>query len=121
VHQPGQRKLCSFVALLLLAVTGDCLHNIMVHRLLSPHMKRPVRFVLSIAGIIFISLPISILITILLFPFWSWLEASAGIESVGHSGPAEWCYVFIYILLVAGGVLGFLSLRRRKKREADVG
>ena len=55
------------------------------------------------------SLPISFIVTILLFPFWSWIEERFGIESVGHSGPAEWCYwvisvvIFISIMIVAYG------------------
>ena len=39
-----------------------------------------------------LSAPLSVLATILLLPVWSWLESSAGIEAVGHSGPAAWCY-----------------------------
>lgn len=75
-------------------------------------MNRPVRIALAVVGVIVISAPLSVLITILLFPFWSWLEASTGIESVGHSGPAEWCYVIVFLLLVAGGVLGLVARRR---------
>ena len=50
------------------------------------------------------SLPISFIVTILLFPFWSWVEERFGIEPVVHSGPTEWCYwvvmVAIFILIV---------------------
>ena len=39
------------------------------------------------------SLPLGVIVTLALLPFWRWLEASYAVESVGHSGPAEWCYL----------------------------
>ena len=54
--------------------------------------------------------PLSVLLTIALLPTWSWLEATTGLESVGHSGPAGWCYLTVY---AAGAVLvGAATLRR---------
>lgn len=78
-------------------------------------MARPFRVFLGLLGINLIAMPLSIVLTILLFPFWSWLEASTGIESVGHSGPAEWCYAAIFVILVAGAVLFFFVRHRREK------
>jgi hypothetical protein len=75
-------------------------------------MKRPLRIVLTLLAIIVIAVPLSVVITILLFPFWSWFEASVGIESVGHSGPAEWCYTAVFFLLVAGAALTLLARQR---------
>jgi len=75
-------------------------------------MKRPLRIVLTLLAIIVIPAPLSVVITILLFPFWSWLEASAGVESVGHSGPAEWCYAVVFFLLVTGAALTLLARQR---------
>jgi len=43
--------------------------------------------------------PLSIVVTFILMPVWSWLEATYGIESVGHSGPAEWCHIVVYAIL----------------------
>jgi len=61
-------------------------------------------------GISLVSVPIAIILTILLVPFWSWFEAESGFESLGHSGPAEWCYFIIYILVVLAGIwLWFLQ------------
>lgn len=40
--------------------------------------------------------------TLLALPLWSWIEARWGIEAVGHSGPAEWCYVAAWLVLLAG-------------------
>jgi hypothetical protein len=77
-------------------------------------MARPLRVFLGLLAINLVSLPASIVVTILLFPFWSWLEASTGIESVGHSGPTEWCYATVFVILVAGAVLFFLVRNRRE-------
>ena len=75
-------------------------------------MKRPFRVVLTLLAVILIAAPLSAVITILLFPVWSWFEASVGIESVGHSGPAEWCDAVVFFLLVAGAALTLLARRR---------
>jgi hypothetical protein len=51
-------------------------------------MKKPL---LSL-GVLLLSLPLGVLLTLLLLPLWRWLEDAAGIEAIGHSGPAAWCY-----------------------------
>jgi hypothetical protein len=76
-------------------------------------MARSFRVFLALVGVVLICALLSILATILLFPFWSWFEASTGIESVGHSGPAEWCYAVAFFLLTAGAVLALLARKRR--------
>jgi TRAP-type C4-dicarboxylate transport system permease small subunit len=43
-----------------------------------------------------IAAPMVIASTLMLIPFWSWFEARTGLESLGHSGPAGWCYVALY-------------------------
>jgi len=51
-----------------------------------------------------IGLPITFAATIALLPLWSMIERRYGIESVGHSGPADWCFwvVFgVYLSLAA--------------------
>lgn len=78
-------------------------------------MSRPLRLVLILLAIAMVSIPVSLVVTILLFPFWSWFEAVTGIESVGHSGPAEWCYVTAFIVLVAGSALVMLGRRRGER------
>ncbi len=65
--------------------------------------KKHLQLILTSITIIIISIPLSILITIMLTPFWSWLEKTSGIESLGHSGPSEWCYIAVYLLL-AGSI-----------------
>jgi len=64
-------------------------------------------------GIALIAIPVALIATILLVPFWSWLEAASGFESLGHSGPEEWCYFIMYIFVIfIGGCL--LSLSRKR-------
>jgi hypothetical protein len=46
-----------------------------------------------------IGLPVAFIATFCLFPFWSWIENTFGVESVGHSGPAEWCFYATYAIL----------------------
>ena len=43
-------------------------------------------------GVLVLSLPLGVLLTLLLLPLWRWLEGTVGIEAIGHSGPAAWCY-----------------------------
>jgi len=76
-------------------------------------MKLPLRIFIVMASIILIAAPLSILITLLLLPFWSWLEAATGIESIGHSGPAAWCYAAIFLIMVVSALLPLMALLRR--------
>jgi hypothetical protein len=45
-------------------------------------------------------MPVAIGITLYMTPLWLWFELNYRIESLGHSGPAEWCFVAVYGLLV---------------------
>ncbi|ANG62837.1 hypothetical protein A8C75_10315 [Marinobacterium aestuarii] len=56
-------------------------------------------------------IPLALLLTLLLMPLWSWLEAGLAIELVGHSGPASFCYVLVYSLLAVPAAI--LVWRRR--------
>ena len=71
------------------------------------------RIFLGILSVILIAVPFSLLATILLLPFWSWFEATTGIESVGHSGPAEWCYAVVFLIIAAGAAQPLLARLRR--------
>ena len=62
-------------------------------------MSSMIRPVLRVILVLLYCIPVSLVVTIVLQPVWSWLEATYGIESVGHSGPAEWCYVVVYAVL----------------------
>ena len=71
------------------------------------------RHVAAAFAMLLASAPASILLTLLLLPFWRWLEQSQGVESVGHSGPAEWCYAAVFVACVV--LLGSLyALRVRR-------
>ena len=51
-------------------------------------------------------------LTFLLWPLWPWVEAFTDIESMGHSGPADWCFAVTTLLLF--GV--WCAWRRRAAR-----
>ena len=59
--------------------------------------RRLIVFVLAALLIV----PLAIGVTLLMMPFFSWIEARFGIEAVGHSGPAEWCYATVYVTMLA--------------------
>lgn len=65
-------------------------------------------------GVAAVCLPAALILTFLLLPLWSWIEATYKIESVGHSGPADWCFWAVYALLAAPS-LGVYALRARRK------
>ena len=44
---------------------------------------------------------LSVVTAILTARFWGWFEARTGIESLGHSGPADWVYITLWILWTA--------------------
>ena len=65
-------------------------------------------------GIAAVCLPAAFLLTFLLLPLWSWIEATYKIESVGHSGPADWCFWVVYAFLAIVG-LGVYTLKATRK------
>ena len=81
------------------------------------------RKVLLLSGLtLLIIAPLSVLITIVLAPLWRWLEAGTGIEAIGHSGPAAWCYVLVFVAqsALAGGVI-LREARRQNLQTQDAG
>jgi len=74
------------------------------------------RLVMTVA-IVLIGVPITFAATIALLPLWSMIERRYGIESVGHSGPSDWCFwvVFgVYLFLSATVMLGL-----RRSAQSD--
>lgn len=69
-----------------------------------------ITFVLAI-----ICIPLAFIITVYTNPFWLWFEKIFSIESTGHSGPAEWCYITVYLLLVIVSLLIMLKTRDPKQ------
>jgi len=62
-------------------------------------------------------MPIAFLITMLLIPLWSWIEATYGIESIGHSGPSDWCFYLVYGVTSTVAFV-FVHFIRRSYRRA---
>ena len=62
------------------------------------------RRILGSAVLALACLPVAFAVTILLLPAWGWIETRYGIEAVGHSGPADWCFWLVYVLLATTGV-----------------
>jgi hypothetical protein len=69
--------------------------------------------------VLLMTVPAAILTTILATPFFSWIETRFGIEAVGHSGPAEWCYASVYVTLLAAFTLGSQRLVTRLEAPKD--
>jgi len=67
-----------------------------------------------LATLVFLGIPLSYLLTLLLFPFWTYLEAKTGIESAGHSGPAAWCFLLVFAFMLIACVLGVVRAVRRE-------
>lgn len=68
------------------------------------------RFLKAAALAVPISFFTGIVIAILAAPFWNWFETTTGIESIGHSGPADWVFVFCWILCLVPSFAYFLSV-----------
>ena len=79
-------------------------------------MKFSVRIKLLaiILALSIVCIPLAFIITVLSNPFFLWFEKTLSIESVGHSGPAEWCYITVYLLLIGASGLILLKIRNRK-------
>jgi hypothetical protein len=69
-----------------------------------------------ICGILLGCLPIAFIVTILLSPLWSWIEATYGIESIGHSGPSDWCFYTVYGVLSAAALSVSVPLAANKRK-----
>jgi predicted PurR-regulated permease PerM len=67
---------------------------------------------LEALGALLLAAVLGTALTFLLWPLWSWVEAVFGIESLGHSGPAAWCFVGVTALLWSV----WLGWRWRKRR-----
>jgi H+/Cl- antiporter ClcA len=58
--------------------------------------------------------PVAIILTITASPLWSRFERQFKIEAYGHSGPADWCYLVSYSLLII--ICALIWARRFRKR-----
>jgi len=80
-------------------------------------VPRPTRALSAWVTALVAAAPLAVLTAVLLRPVWSWVEAHVGIEAVGHSGPAGWCYAVVY----AGWVALIAWARRFAARGRDAG
>ena len=69
------------------------------------------RLIFAILAVLVVCLPAAFIVTILLSPLWSWIEATYGIESIGHSGPSDWCFYLIYGVLSTAALSAFAFIR----------
>lgn len=79
-------------------------------------MNMTFRTAAAALGVWVLSAPAAILATILLYPFWSWVEDTFRIESVGHSGPAEWCYLVVFLIVAVPATWFTVRAVRRTPR-----
>jgi len=105
-----------------IAFNFRCGHDPLECALLKPAWKMTAvgttGYWLLAAGVLAMCLPAAFILTLFLLPLWSWIEAAYAIESVGHSGPAEWCFWLVYGVLVAISIVALL--RRRKSKPTSV-
>jgi hypothetical protein len=59
-------------------------------------MRKVVTVGVSLLAVLALSLPLAFAATFMLWPVWSWAELDLGIESIGHSMPAGWCFGATY-------------------------
>ena len=64
-------------------------------------MKPALARTIEAGAALLLSLPLGAVLALLLLPLWSWIEAATGVGSIGHSGPATWCYAATSGLLFA--------------------
>ena len=66
--------------------------------------------------------PAAAVLTILTSPMWSGFEDLTSLEAYGHSGPAEWCYLVMYGLLVGIATVVWQKVgRARKAKQTPAG
>lgn len=70
-------------------------------------MKKLILFPAIFVG----AVPLAFIVTFLFCPFWGLLESLTGVESLGHSGPAAWCFYTVYGLIVSASLVMWLFLR----------
>lgn len=71
------------------------------------------RYWLGLLALSAVALPLSFVLTILVHPVWSWIETNSGMEAMGHSGPADWCFWTVFGLVELGLIVVWTWRRRR--------
>jgi len=78
-----------------------------------PPMRDFLIHCLACAALVVLCLPVVFIVTLLLLPLWSWIESTYGIESVGHSGPADWCFWLVFEIIAVSLILAVFAYGRR--------
>lgn len=68
-------------------------------------------------AIVLIGVPVTVAATFALMPLWSMIERRYGIESVGHSGPSDWCFWVVFGLYLCLATMVAIGLRRSANRS----
>lgn len=83
-------------------------------------MPRVIRLLVLVLGMPLAAAPAAIAATLLFAPAWEWFEDATGVQAYGHHGPAEWCYVATYGVMVATGYVGAFASRMRRRAARGV-
>ncbi|OGT56096.1 MAG: hypothetical protein A3E01_17675 [Gammaproteobacteria bacterium RIFCSPHIGHO2_12_FULL_63_22] len=75
--------------------------------------------IVATGSLVLLGIPLAFVATLLLYPFWNWLEAQTGIESMGHSGPATWCFVAVYVAMLLACYVGARRAIRRALQSSN--
>lgn len=97
-------------------MTVDCMRMPSSELHFSEHLPLScgMKLVVPVALLV-VAVPIAAIVTFLASPFWNWFEAKTGIESIGHSGPAGWCFAAVCGFTSLFMVAGWLCLSRIAK------
>lgn len=84
-------------------------------------MGRFLKILFVVIVVLVLLAPLAIAITFYMMPLWLWIEVNYQIESIGHSAPAEWCFVATYAALVTVSLatLALLFMTRGKSAAAS--
>ena len=80
-------------------------------RFTSMAVSKPLKTGLFLLAFLLLCIPLAIILTLMTSGLWSWVERNFGIEAYGHSGPAGWCYLASYSLLMLAAI--FIGSWRR--------
>ena len=80
-------------------------------------MTRIWRRLAMLAAIVLLGVPVTFFATIVLLPLWSAIERRFGIESVGHSGPADWCFWVMFLVYLGVALMVARPFRPSTRSE----
>jgi len=83
---------------------------------MSLHVKSIAKMLFAILIAAVIALPLGFVLTIVLMPVSLWFEATFGIESVGHSGPAGWCFMVTILTVFVALAAWLMSISTASRR-----